>query len=100
MSDSDNGTVFEAFVHGFVDDRLSGDIDVCCGLVNQDNSSRFQNGSSDTDQLSLPHTQVLSVLGNLSFQTVTTIHHLFQCASVKSRVQLLVVVLSQWIQIL
>lgn len=82
MSDSDDGTVFEAFVHGFVDDRFGGDIDVCCGLVDQDNSSRLQNSSSNADQLSLPHTQILSVLSDLSFQTVTTIHHIFQCAFV------------------
>lgn len=61
----DDSAVPEGIVHCLIYNPLSADVDVGCGLVYQHNLRWLQDSSRDADQLSLSHTQIFSVLGNL-----------------------------------
>lgn len=80
VGDGDDRAVLECLIHGLVDDGLSPHVDVGSCLIHEDNFSRLENGSSNADQLTLADRQVLSVLGDLSLETLSLVESLIEGA--------------------
>jgi|688.fasta_scaffold799186_2 hypothetical protein len=87
---SNDCTILERLVHRLVNHRLSPNVDVCCRLVDKHDPGRLENRPCDTDQLTLTHTQILTVFSDVGLEPLAGVHGLVQSALLQCSVQLLV----------
>ena len=63
--------VFELLTDQLLDCLLGHDIDVCSGLVEQDDSVVAEDGADDADELALADTEVLALFLDLELKTLS-----------------------------
>ena len=69
--------VFELLTDQLLDCLLGHDIDVCSGLVKQDDSVVAEDGADDTDELALADTEVFAFFLDLELKTLSFLLFLF-----------------------
>lgn len=87
---SNHSTILERLVHRLVYHRLSPNVDVCRRLVDKHDPGRLENRPCDTHQLTLTHTQILTVFSDVGLKALAGAHGLVQSALLQCPVQLLV----------
>jgi hypothetical protein len=79
VCDGNNCAVFEAFVHQVLNGLLSGNIDVGCGLVQNDYLVLSQDGATDADETLLSRAEVITILLKVELEESVVEGLLFLC---------------------